>query len=122
MCGRIVAYNTRLSCGDAYYNWHERKQQSHEEPLVPCGLRPRAVRLLSVHSGQLSDETIELAKALLYNCVVVLTELRLRQMPCGARIPVSGEAPILLSHAPAQLPCVVVSSLNMPLCCAAEFL
>ena len=52
----------------------------------------------------------------------MLTEFRLRKMPCGARIPISGEAPILLSHATAQLPCVVVSSLNMPFCHAAEFL
>ena len=52
----------------------------------------------------------------------MLTELHLRQLPCGARIQTPGEAPILLSHAPAQLPCVAKSSLNMPVCHAAELI
>ena len=33
----------------------------------------------------------------------MLTELRLRQLPCGARTPISGEAQILLSHAPCAI-------------------
>ena len=50
------------------------------------------------------------------------TALRLRIVPCGARIPIYGEAPILLSHAPAQLLCVVARSLNTPVCNAAELI
>ena len=61
--------------------------------LVPRGLEPRTLRLLAIRSNQLSYETIDFSKPLQYNCVVLLAELRLRQVPCGARIRISREAP-----------------------------
>ena len=84
--------------------------------MVPRGLEPRTLRLLAVRSNQLSYETVDLAKPLEYKCVVLRAELRLRQVPCGARIRISREA---LNP---ELPSVVVSSLNLPVCHAAELL
>ena len=46
--------------------------------------------------------------------------MRLRQVQWGARIPISCEAPTLLTPAPAQLPFVVVSSLQMSVSHAAQ--
>ena len=120
LSGRVVAEYARVSSREAYYNWQARKHRCHEETFVPRGFEPLKLRLLAVHSNQLSDETIEVAKALLYDCVVLLTELRLRQVPCAARISISREAPIQVSHAPAQLHCVAVWSLNISVWYAAE--
>ena len=103
-----------MACGAAYYNWQSRKRPYHEETVLQLVLEQLTLRLFVVHSDQLSYETVELAKPLLYNCVVMLTELRLRQLPCGVRIPIPCEAPILFSQIPATLRSVVVSSLSMP--------
>ena len=81
---------------------------------------PLTLRLLPVRSNQLSFENIEVAAALLYNSVAVLTELRLRQVPSVAHIQISVEDHILLSSAWAQLPFVVAASLDMSVCHAAE--
>lgn len=102
VCGRVVAQYASLACGGGYYNWQSRKHPSHEETLAPRGLEPRTLRLLPVRFNQLSYATIALGKALLYNCVVILNEIRLRQVPCGVRIPILRGAPILLSQAPAE--------------------
>ena len=60
--------------------------------MVPRGLEPRTLRLLAVRSDQLSYETSDCTQQLKYSCVVLLAELRLRQVPCGARIRISREA------------------------------
>ena len=93
--------------------------------MVPRGLEPRTLRLLAVRSNQLSYETCDCINPLKYTCVVLLAELRLRLVPCGARIRISREAlnpAVLRPGAITQLPCVVGSSLNMPVRHAAELL
>ena len=99
--------------------WQATKQPPHEDTLAPLGLEPWAFRLLAINSDQLIFETAELASALLYNSIAMLTGLVWAKCFWAAHSNLwRSSNPV--DAAPEQLPFVVASSLRMSVCHAAE--